>query len=125
MIEEQEVLFKLNTKFKVEEVGYDYNPLEPWEPIRRIKHMENKSLLEKRLIELKKQEKLYYNLLKNFSFKTEWEAQKYIEKNKTSFDELKEIKEEIKELELQLMTPKEKQEYLEYQKKLKDKYSND
>jgi len=87
--------------------------------------MENKSLLEKRLIELKKQEKLYYDLLKNFSFKTEWEAQKYIEKNKTSFDELKEIKEEIKELEHQLMTPKEKQEYLEYQKELKDKYSND
>lgn len=33
---EQEVLFKSNTKFKVKEVGYDYNPLEPWKPIRRI-----------------------------------------------------------------------------------------
>lgn len=87
--------------------------------------MENKSLLEKRLIELKKQEKSYYDLLKNFSFKTEREAEEYIEKNKTRFHELKEIKEEIKELELQLMSPKERQEYLESQKKLKDKYLND
>jgi len=87
--------------------------------------MENKSLLEKKLIELKKQEKSYHYLLKNFSFKTEKEAEEYIEKNKTSFHELREVKEKIRELEFQLMSPKEKQEYLENQKKLKDKYSND
>lgn len=33
---EKEVLFKSNTKFKVKEIGFDYNPLEPWKPIKRI-----------------------------------------------------------------------------------------
>lgn len=33
---EREILFKSNTKFQVKEVGYDYNPLEPWKPIKRI-----------------------------------------------------------------------------------------
>ncbi|KUY14377.1 Uncharacterised protein [Elizabethkingia miricola] len=87
--------------------------------------MENNLSKQKRLEDLIIEEKSFLELLKNFNFKTEREAERYIENNKNDFEKLKKIKEEIRELKLQLMSSQEKQEYLEYQKKIKDKYSTD
>ncbi|MDV2448921.1 hypothetical protein CMU93_15590 [Elizabethkingia anophelis] len=87
--------------------------------------MENNLSKQKRLEDLIIEEKSFLELLKNFNFKTEREAERYIENNKNDFEKLKKIKEEIRELKLQLISSQEKQEYLEYQKKIKDKYSTD
>jgi hypothetical protein len=81
--------------------------------------------LRNRLVDLQKKEKTFSELLSNFSFKTEIEANNYIEQNKSKFDELKEIRLEIKEIEWKLMSDYERQEYIEYQKKIKEKYSDD
>lgn len=62
-------------------------------------------------------------MLESFNFQTKKEADKYIANNQSKFDELKKITEEIREVKLLLMTPQEKNQYLEEQKKLKEKYS--
>jgi len=33
---ENEILFNTDRKFLVKEIGFEYNPLEPWKPIKRI-----------------------------------------------------------------------------------------
>ncbi|WP_299332890.1 hypothetical protein [uncultured Psychroserpens sp.] len=82
--------------------------------------MENKE----RLKELKeKKESLVFILEANFETIEEYNAFK--EENIDSFIELKQVNQEIRNLEWQLMSPKEQQELLEYYKKIKEKYSNE
>lgn len=83
-------------------------------------NLSKKIKLQNLLIE----ENSFSELLKNFNFKTKKEAENYIENNKNDFEKLKKIREEIRQLRLQLMSPQEKLEYLEEQKKLKDKFSD-
>ena len=82
--------------------------------------MENKE----RLKELKeKKESLLFILEANFETIEEYNAFK--EENTDSFIELKQVNQEIRNLEWQLMSSKEQQELLEYYKKIKEKYSNE
>lgn len=84
----------------------------------------NKEELIKQLKDLQiKKDKLSYLLKKEF--KTEKEFYEFKENNIKDFEDLKNIREEIRNIEWQLMSETEKQEYLEYQKKIKEKYSDD
>ncbi|WP_294217136.1 hypothetical protein [uncultured Chryseobacterium sp.] len=85
--------------------------------------MENREELENKLKNLLKRKEEFSNLLESFDFQTKKEADEYIANNQSKFDELKKITEEIREVKFLLMTPQEKNEYLEEQKKLKEKYS--
>ncbi|MBB4807303.1 protein subunit release factor A [Chryseobacterium defluvii] len=85
--------------------------------------MENKEELTNRLKNLLKRKEEFSILLENFNFQTKKEADQYIKNNQSKFDELKKITEEIREVKFLLMTPQEKNQYLEEQKKLKEKYS--
>ncbi|KAA0127520.1 hypothetical protein FY557_12950 [Chryseobacterium sp. SN22] len=85
--------------------------------------MENKEELKNKLKNLLKREEEYSTLLANFNFQTKQEADVYISNNQFKFDELKKITKEIREIKFMLMTPQEKNQYLEEQKKLKEKYS--
>ena len=80
--------------------------------------------IEKRLKELKeKKESLNFILKANFETLEEYNSFK--EDNIDSFIELKQVNEEIRDLEWQLMSPKEQQDLLDYNKKLKEKYSDE
>ena len=81
------------------------------------------NLIEK-LNSLKK-EKDELKFLYDVSKPSEKEIVDFIKKNQSKLARLKEIEKEIKDIEWQLMTEKEKQEYLEYQQKIKEKYSDD
>ncbi|MFN4198073.1 MAG: hypothetical protein ACK4FS_03500 [Flavobacterium sp.] len=84
----------------------------------------NKENLKSKLKELKvKKDKLTYLLKKEFN--SEEEFYKFKEENIFQFNQLKELTNEIKQIEWELMSEKEKQEYIEYQKKIKEKYSED
>ena len=85
--------------------------------------MENREELKNKLKNLLKREEEYSILLANFNFQTKQEADEYISNNQFKFDELKKITKEIREIKFMLMTPQEKNQYLEEQKKLKEKYS--
>ncbi len=85
--------------------------------------MENREELKNKLKNLLKREEEYSTLLANFNFQTKQEADEYISNNQFKFDELKKITKEIREIKFMLMTPQEKNQYLEEQKKLKEKYS--
>ncbi|WP_185289984.1 hypothetical protein [Chryseobacterium lactis] len=61
----------------------------------------------------------------NKSFRNEEEAKAYINANKNELKRLKEVQQEIKDIEWDSMSPQEKKEYLEYEKMLKEKYSDD
>lgn len=84
----------------------------------------NNENLKSKLKELKvKKDKLTYLLKKEFN--SEEEFYKFKEENIFQFNQLKELTNEIKHIEWELMSEKEKQEYIEYQKKIKEKYSED
>lgn len=83
--------------------------------------MEN---IQKKLDNLKS-ERASLTHLYNVSFATEAEIVEFIKSNQKDLKRLKELEKEIRELEWQLMSPQEKLEYLEEQKKLKDKFSDD
>ncbi len=78
-----------------------------------------------KLNELKNEEDILYAKYVNISFPTEEGIKKYIKENQNELSRLKEIWNEIKELEWELNTPKQKQEFLEYQNKLNEKYSEE
>lgn len=59
------------------------------------------------------------------SFPTKKEIEKYIQNNKAELEELKEIQKEIMSLKLQLMTPKEREEFLKEQNTISEKHSED
>lgn len=61
----------------------------------------------------------------NKSFRNEEEAKAYINANKNELKRLKEVQQQIKDIEWDSMSPQEKKEYLEYEKMLKEKYSDD
>ena len=83
--------------------------------------MEN---LNKRLNELKKRrESLNYILTK--SFETEAEYNNFKAEKLSKFDELKKIIDEIRDIEWQLMSPKEQQELLRYYENISQKYSGE
>lgn len=52
----------------------------------------------------------------NKKFSTSREVEEHVEKNKNLYEEGKEIYEKIKQLEYELMTPKEREEYDEYRR---------
>lgn len=85
--------------------------------------MENREELTNRLRNLLKRKEDLSILLENFNFQTKKEADDYIINNQSKFDELKKITEEIREVKFLLMSPQEKNQYLEEEKKLKEKYS--
>lgn len=85
--------------------------------------MENREELTNRLRNLLKRKEDLSTLLENFNFQTKKEADDYIINNQSKFDELKKITEEIREVKFLLMSPQEKNQYLEEEKKLKEKYS--
>lgn len=71
----------------------------------------------------KRREQLSY-LLK-MDFRTEQEFNDFKQQNSNAFDEFKSIDEEIRQLEWELMSEKQRKEHLEYQQKLKEKYSDE
>ncbi|MGV7106006.1 hypothetical protein [Flavobacterium sp. U410] len=79
----------------------------------------------KEKLNLLKKEKDELKFLYDVSKPSEKEMVDFIKKNQSKLARLKEIEKEIKEIEWQLMSEKEKQEYFEYQKKIKEKYSDD
>lgn len=85
----------------------------------------NNEKFKMNLKKLKEEENILLEKHKNKHFANDIEAEKYIEENKVELERLNEIQKEIKKLEWQLMSETEKQEYLEYQKKIKEKYSDD
>lgn len=87
--------------------------------------MQNREELTDRLKNLLKRKEEFSILLENFSFKTKKEADDYIKDNQSKFDELKKITEEIREIKFLLMSPQEKNKYLEEQKKFKEKFCDD
>lgn len=86
--------------------------------------MNNVNLKEK-LNELINEEKILIAKHGNKHFANEKEGKNYISENKVELERLSKIQKEIRELKFKLMTPEEQLEYLEEQKKIKEKYSDD
>ncbi len=80
-------------------------------------------LLEK-LLYLKNEEKKY-DFIKNFSSSTIEDFNAFVKANEPAFNELKALKEQIELLELALMSGPEKEAYIEYLNKLKDKFTGE
>ena len=85
----------------------------------------NTQELKDKLKEFQVEEKELLKKHKNISLPTEEEIKKYILDNHVELDRLKFLQKEIKEIEWQLMSPKEQQELLDYYEKVREKYADD
>ncbi len=79
----------------------------------------------KKLEDLIKERDILLKKHKDISYPTEKEMVEYIKNNQLELSRLNEIQKEIKKLEWELMSEKERQEHLEYLQKLKEKYADD
>lgn len=86
--------------------------------------MENQQL-KQQLQSLFIREESLAAITKNKSFSTEAEAQQFIDDNKADLTELKQVREQIKSLEWELKSDKEKKEYQEMIEKIRDKHKYD
>lgn len=79
----------------------------------------------KKLNELQERRDVLLKKHGSLSFPTKNEIENYVQNNKAELAELKTIQQEIIALKLQLMAPKEREEFLEEQKKISEKHSED
>ncbi|KMQ67790.1 hypothetical protein ACM39_10575 [Chryseobacterium sp. FH2] len=78
--------------------------------------------LKKELESLEKEEEILLTKHKDKHFSNILEGEKYIKENQVELQRLNIIQKRVREIRIQLMTPQEKQEYLEYQNKIKENY---
>ncbi len=81
--------------------------------------------MSRQLLALKERNQFLSDKIKNISFETEAEAQQYIEDNKPFLEELKAVRQQIRDMEWALKTEEEKQNELAQQQALKEKYKDD
>lgn len=85
----------------------------------------NTSELKSKLESLQQEEKELLNRHKDISLPTEEGIKNYIQENQVELTRLNEVSKEIRDIEWQLMSPEQQQELLDYNEKIKEKYSND
>lgn len=83
-----------------------------------------KEELQGQLAELERKE-LDYQFLKDAFFSTQADYVKFKEEHKEKINELNAIKKEQKKIKWELMSEKERKDYLEYLEKIKEKYQDE